>query len=86
MQKKGELLWCSRALCGHGSSSLAFWVWVISASHWRVAQGIEAASCSCSLRRQVAPVREPWLSPDYLPCLPPSSADPDPHGRNIFTA
>lgn len=63
-----------------------FVVWVISASHCRAAQGVEAASCSCSLKGQEAAVPEPWLSPDHLPCLPPSSADPDPHGRNTFTA
>lgn len=51
-----------------------------------IAQGGVAASHSHSPRGQEAPVLEPWLGPDHLPCLPPSSADPDPHGRNTFTA
>lgn len=89
-----ELPWKKRKICcgvaelclGIAPPAWLFGVWVISASHWRVAQGVEAASRLCSLRGQEAPVREPWLSPDHLPCLPPSSGDPDLHGRNTFTA
>lgn len=73
---------------GTAHPGLVFGMWVISASHWRVLQD---HACQRSPRHGwgwegETPVLEPWLSPDHLLSLPPSSADPDPHGRNSFTA